>query len=181
MFLTGKNPSNLIFLSSTCLWSFPNPLLCHVVPFISSPVVAVVVFFLLWFDRLSCVFPPPPPLLTFDLSDFETSVDSRCTTDSADSAFIGRRYWSLLPSFHHFPPPPILFHPLPRRKYGYISGCNTHTKTFFSFFKCFPSSWFSLLNNWSAHLFIPASIRPPHLLVSVWLCLSDVYFYIHSF
>ncbi|XP_073323579.1 type-1 angiotensin II receptor-associated protein isoform X2 [Pagrus major] len=24
--------------------------------------------------------------------DFETSVDSRCTTDSADSAFIGRRY-----------------------------------------------------------------------------------------
>ncbi|XP_014888677.1 type-1 angiotensin II receptor-associated protein isoform X2 [Poecilia latipinna] len=24
--------------------------------------------------------------------DFETSVDSRCTTDSADSAFFGRRY-----------------------------------------------------------------------------------------
>ncbi|KAF0035568.1 hypothetical protein F2P81_013326 [Scophthalmus maximus] len=24
--------------------------------------------------------------------DFETSVDSRCTTDSADSAFVGRRY-----------------------------------------------------------------------------------------
>lgn len=33
-------------------------------------------------------------LLTFDLSDLETSVDSRCTTDSADSAFICRRYWS---------------------------------------------------------------------------------------
>lgn len=51
------------------------------------------------------------PLLTFDLSDLETSVDSRCTTDSADSAFIGRRYWfpaSFLPflSSHHPLPPP---------------------------------------------------------------------------
>lgn len=35
------------------------------------------------------------PLLGFDLSEFETSVDSRCTMDSADSAFIGRRYWFL--------------------------------------------------------------------------------------
>lgn len=42
---------------------------------------------------------PPSRLLTFDLPDFETSVDSRCTTDSADSAFVCRRYWSpaLLP------------------------------------------------------------------------------------
>lgn len=50
------------------------------------------------------------PLLTFDLSDLETSVDSRCTTDSADSAFIARRYWFPASSFL-----PFLFsnHPLP--------------------------------------------------------------------
>lgn len=53
------------------------------------------------------------PLLTFDLSDLETSVDSRCTTDSADSAFIGRRYWFLasflpfLSSSHPLPSPSI--------------------------------------------------------------------------
>lgn len=62
-------------------------------------------FSLLWFDLFSS------PLLTFDLSDLETSVDSRCTTDSADSAFIGRRYWfpaSFLPflsSNHPLPSP----------------------------------------------------------------------------
>ena len=62
------------------------------------------------------------PLLTFDLSDFETSVDSRCTTDSADSAFV-RRYWFLASSFLfffffflHLSSPIILFHPLPHRK-----------------------------------------------------------------
>lgn len=30
--------------------------------------------------------------LISSLLDLETSVDSRCTTDSADSAFFGRRY-----------------------------------------------------------------------------------------
>lgn len=44
----------------------------------------------------------PPSLLTSDLPDFETSVDSRCTTDSADSAFVCRRYWSLASSLSPF-------------------------------------------------------------------------------
>lgn len=59
-----------------------------------------------------CLF--SSPLLTFDLSDLETSLDSRCTTDSGDSAFIGRRYWFLASSsfffFHHFSSPIILSH-----------------------------------------------------------------------
>lgn len=80
---------------------------------VSRPLKQCVVLsvFLLWFD-VSCVssllfFCPPP---TFDLSDLETSFDSRCTTDSADSAFIGRRYWSLASPFS-----PFLFssHPIP--------------------------------------------------------------------
>ena len=61
------------------------------------------IIFLLWFDYLSCVSSLfSSLLLTFDFSDLETSVDSRCTTDSADSAFIGRRYWFLASSFLPF-------------------------------------------------------------------------------
>lgn len=44
-------------------------------------------------DLTVCLVSFSSSLLTlFDLADLETSVDSRCTTDSADSAFIGRRY-----------------------------------------------------------------------------------------
>lgn len=57
-------------------------------------------------------FPPSlPPLSAAHLSDLETSVDSRCTTDSADSAFIGRRYWFLPSPFYHFCSQIILLRP----------------------------------------------------------------------
>lgn len=67
-----------------------------------------------FYDLICLVSPPPHPLpMTFDPSDFETSVDSRCTTDSADSAFFGRRYWfpasafsPFLSSNHPLPSPP---------------------------------------------------------------------------
>lgn len=54
-------------------------------------------------DFFCSVSPLPLLLLTCDLWDFETSVDSRCSTDSADSAFISCRYWSSALSISPFP------------------------------------------------------------------------------
>lgn len=99
-----KNVSKPEFSCSflACLHLWPQSVLLFVTLFFfQSEHSCCLVSFLLWFDHLSCVSSLlfSSPLLTFDLSDLETSVDSRCTTDSADSAFIGRRYWFPASSF----------------------------------------------------------------------------------
>lgn len=88
-------------------WSFPHLVIYNLtVCCLSNCIVTITVtrvnsffhcFAVIWSSSL--LF---SSLLTFDLSDLETSVESRCTTDSADSAFIGRRYWSLASSSSPF-------------------------------------------------------------------------------
>lgn len=141
-----------------------------------SETLCRLVFFcydLIWFDLSSLLL---FPLLTFDLSDFETSVDSRCTTDSADSAFIGRRYWFLASSFS-----PFLSsnHPLPSPPTQEVRlqiSLQDNKDTDFSFIIvillmfCCPSLCFLVIYiNSSPHLSVPTSISPHYSPITFWI------------
>lgn len=105
-------------------------------------------------------FPPSlPPLSAAHLSDLETSVDSRCTTDSADSAFIGRRYWFLPSPFYHFCSQIILLRPPHTRSKpsSQTAGATSPPQNTLLFWYdvtmwIFSVSWFFFFNPLTPHL-----------------------------
>lgn len=143
--------------------------------------------FMIWF--VLCLPHHTPIPLTFDPSDFETSVDSRCTTDSADSAFFGRRYWfpastfsPFLSSNHPLPSPPTQE---VRFQINQQDNKDTDLSFFlYSFLTCCLVV-VRLIN--SCHLSAPISTNWPlncvfdHICCILWVCITPQICFIYIF